>query len=96
VIVIARVATFSSFDPSSLDSAAVERLRTTIRGAPGYVAGFHLWNPDTGKAVSFTVHESRESLEAAGRALARSDADARQGRDPEPDEVDYYTEVIEF
>jgi hypothetical protein len=89
---IARVATFSSFDPSTLDSAAVEHLRKTIKSAPGYIAGFHLWNPETRKAVS----ESREGLNAAGRALAESGWDEEPDRDPEPDEVDYYTEVIEF
>ena len=93
---IARIATFRSFDPSTLDAAAVEHLRTTIRDAPGYVAGFHLWNPETKKAVSFTVYESREGLDAAGRALAESGWDEEAGRDPEPDEVAYYTEVIEF
>ena len=92
---IARVATFRSLDPSTVDSTAAEKLRETIKGAPGYVAGFHLWNPETGKAVSFAVYESREGLEAAGRALAESSWD-EPGRDPEPDEVDYYTEVIEF
>jgi hypothetical protein len=94
--VIARVATFGRFDPSTLDARAVEHLRTTVRSAPGYVAGFHLWNPETEKAVSFTVYESREGLEAAGRALAESGWIEALGRDPEPDEVDYYTEVIEF
>jgi hypothetical protein len=92
---IARVATFGSFDPRALDSASVEHLRKTIKSAPGYIAGFHLWNPETGKAVSLAVYESREGLEAAGRALAESAWD-EPGRDPEPDEVDYYTEVIEF
>ena len=92
---IARVATFSSFDPSTLDSAAVEHLRRTIKSAPGYIAGFHLWDPETGKAVSFTLYESHEGLEAAGRVLAESHWD-ETGRDPEPDEVDYYTEVTEF
>ena len=82
---IARIATFSKFDPRTLDTTAVEQLRTTIRGAPGYVAGFHLWNPDSGKAVSFTVYETREGLEAAGRALAESGWDAEARRDPEPD-----------
>jgi hypothetical protein len=61
-----------------------------------YVTGFHLWNRETRKAVSFTVYESREGLEAAGRALAQSGEDERAARDPEPDEVDYYTEVSEF
>ena len=93
---IARVATFSKFDPTTLDSTAVEHMRETISSAPGFVAGFHLWNPETRKAVSFTVYESREGLEAAGQALAESGWDDDPGRDPEPDEVDYYPEVIEF
>ena len=93
---IARVATFRSFDPSTLDAAGVDQLRKTIKSAPGYVAGFHLWNPETRKAMSFAVYESREGLEAAGRALAESGWDAERDRNPEPDEVDYYTEVVAF
>jgi hypothetical protein len=91
---IARLATFSHFDPNALDPEAVDRLRNTIKATPGYVAGFHLWNPETGKAVSFTVYESRDGLQAAGEALGRHSDDRRVGVDP--DEVDYYTEVIEF
>jgi hypothetical protein len=91
---IARVATFRQLDTDKLDPAAVEQFRSTIKGTPGYVAGFHLRNPETGKAVSFTVFERREALERAGDALAR-----RPDVDPvgiDPDEVDYYSEVIEF
>jgi hypothetical protein len=94
--VIARIATFNGFDPSTLDTSGIEHVRNTIKNAPGYVAGFHLWNPETRKAVSFTVYESREGLEAAGRALAQGGDDVRRPRDPEPDDVDYYTEVVEF
>ena len=65
-----------------------------IKATPGFVAGFHLRNPETGKAVSFTVYESADGLEAAGRALGQRSDDERVGIDP--DEVDYYTEVIEF
>jgi hypothetical protein len=91
---IARVATFSAFDPSALDPEAVDRLRSTIKAAPGFVAGFHLWNPETGKALSFTVYESSEGLEEAGRALGQRSQDQRVGI--EPDGVDYYAEVIKF
>jgi hypothetical protein len=94
VSVIARLATFSHLDPAALDPQAVERLRSTIKATPGFVAGFHLRNPETGKAVSFTVYESPDGLEAAGRALGQRSDDERVGIDP--DEVDYYTEVIEF
>jgi hypothetical protein len=91
---IARVATFKYLDPSKLDPDAVERLRSTIKAAPGFVAGFHLRNPETGKAVSFTVYESPEGLEAAGRALGERSDDERV--DIDPDEVDYYSEVFRF
>jgi hypothetical protein len=91
---IARVGTFRQLDTDKLDPAAVEQLRSIIKGTPGYVAGFHLRNPETGKAVSFTVYENPEALEKVGAALAR-----QPDIDPvgiEPDEVDYYSEVIEF
>jgi hypothetical protein len=92
--VIARLATFNHLDTNLLDPAAVEQLRSTIKATPGFVAGFHLRNPETGTAVSFTVYESSEGLEAAGRALGQRSENERVG--VEPDEVDYYTEVIEF
>jgi hypothetical protein len=88
---IARLATFNHLDPSTLDPEAVDRLRSTT---PGFIAGFHLRNPETGKAVSFTVYESRDGLAEAGRALSERSEDDRVGIDP--DEVDYYEEVIEF
>ena len=91
---IARVATFNHLDPAALNPDAVERLRSTIKSTPGFVAGFHLRNPESGKAVSFTVYESPEALQAVGEALGEQSDDERVGLDP--DEVDYYTEVIVF
>ena len=91
---IARVATFKQLDPSALNPDAVELLRSTIKGTSGFVAGFHLRNPESGKAVSFTVYESAEALQAAGEALGKRGEDERVGIDP--DEVDFFTEVIEF
>lgn len=91
---IARVATFDQLSPDDLDPDAVERLRSIIKSSPGFVAGFHLRNPDTGKAVSFTVYESSEGLEAAGKALGQRADDQRVGI--EPDQVDYYTQVFQF
>jgi hypothetical protein len=91
---IARVATFHQFDTDKLDPAAVDEFRSIIKGTPGYVTGFHLRNTETGKAVSLVVYESREALDKVGEALAR-----RPDVDPvgiEPDEVDYYSEVIKF
>jgi hypothetical protein len=91
---IARVATFHRLDTDKLDPAAVEQFRKIMKGTAGFVAGFHLRDPDTGKAVSFVVYESQEGLQKAGEALAR-----QPGVDPvgiDPDEVDYYSDVIEF
>ena len=64
---IARVATFRQLDPNALDPEAVERLRATIKSTPGYVAGFHLRNPETGKGVSFTVYESAAALQKSSQ-----------------------------
>ncbi len=91
---IARVATFHQFDTDKLDPAAVEEFRSIMKGTPGYVAGFHLRDPETGKAVSFVVYESREALAKAGEALARRPEIDPVGNDP--DEIDYYSEVVEF
>ena len=91
---IARVATFHQLDTDKLDPAAVEQFRSIFKSTPGFVAGFHLRDPETGRAVSFTVFESPEALKKLGDALAQ-----RPGVDPvgvNPDEVDYYSEVIEF
>jgi hypothetical protein len=65
---IARVATFHRLDTDKLDPAAVEQFRNIMKGTSGYVAGFHLRDPSTGKAVSFVVYESREALEEVGEA----------------------------
>jgi hypothetical protein len=91
---IARVATFNRLDPADLNPDAVERLRRIIRNTPGYVAGFHLGDPESGKALSFTVYESLDALRASGEVLASRSEAERVGI--EPDEVDFYTEVVEF
>ncbi len=91
---IARVATFHELDTSKLDPAAVEQFRSIFKSTPGFVAGYHLRDPKTGRAVSFTVFESPEGLRKVGEALAqRPDVDPDE---IEPDEVDYYSEVIVF
>jgi heme-degrading monooxygenase HmoA len=90
----ARLATFSKLDPDDLDEDAVDRLRGIIRSTPGYRAGFHLRNSETGKALSFTVYDSRDAIRAARAALAdRSDGE-RVGIDP--DSVEFFDQVIEF
>jgi hypothetical protein len=90
---IARVAAFHQLDTDKLDPAAVEQFRSIPKSTPGFVAGFHLRDPETGRAVSFTLFDSPEALKKVGDALAQ-----RPDVDPvgvDPDEVDHYSEVIE-
>jgi hypothetical protein len=87
---IARVATFNSL-PDSLDDGAVELLRRTIRQTPGYVAGFHLRDPNTNKALSVTIYENREALERVRAALAARGEDRKVGIDP--NEVEFFEAV---
>ena len=90
---IARVATVERLDPSGLSGANVELLRQTVRSAPGFRAGYHLRNTETGKALSISIFESREAGEGARDALAQRPSDKRVNI--EPDAVEFY-EVIEF
>jgi hypothetical protein len=91
---ITRLAIFNNLDPSALDPEAVELLRSTITSTPGFVAGFHGRDPESGKAFSFTVYEDPEALRTAGQALGRRSEDERVGIDP--DNVEFFTEVIQF
>ncbi|MGH2849363.1 MAG: hypothetical protein ACRDLP_01965, partial [Solirubrobacteraceae bacterium] len=68
---LARVATFDHLDPADLDSAAVALLRQTVRNTAGYVAGFHLHDPKSGKGLSVIVLEGPDAAKAVGEALAR-------------------------
>ena len=89
---LARVATFDSL-PDDLDDSSVELLRQTIKGVPGYVAGFHFRDPATSKAMSVTVYEDRAAIERAGAAMSRRPADRKVGISP--DNVEYF-EAFEF
>ena len=65
---LARVATFEALS-EDLDDDAVDLLRATVREVPGYVAGFHMLDPKTRKALSVAVFEDREALERCREAL---------------------------
>jgi len=88
--VIARVATFDQLSPDELDPDAVERLRETIRSQPGFRAGYHMHDPQSGKALSVVVFESREAFEAM-----RDERPKGQRIGIEPNSVEFF-EVIEF
>lgn len=79
---VARVATFTPL-PDGLDDNAVELLRTTIKETPGYVAGFHLRDPKTNKAMSITIYEDGDALRQVGAALAARPTDRTVGIDPD-------------
>jgi hypothetical protein len=84
---LARVATFDSL-PDDLDDGAVELLRATIKDVPGYVAGFHLRDPQTHKALSVTVYEDRDAVERVREAMSRRADDRKVGIDP--DHVEFF------
>jgi len=83
---LARLATFNSV-PADLDDPAVELLRRTVKATPGFVAGFHLHDPETGKAMSLVVLEDADAAQALGAALAQRPAEKRVG--VEPDQVQF-------
>jgi hypothetical protein len=84
---IARVATF---DPlrNDLDDDAVELLRKTVRETPGYVAGFHMLDPKSRKALSVAVFEDREALARVDKALGARPGGREVGI--QPDRVEHY------
>jgi hypothetical protein len=84
---LARVATFNSL-PDGLDNGAVDLLRQTVKGVPGYVAGFHLRDPRTNKALSVTVYDDADALERVREALSRRQDDRKVGI--EPDQVEFF------
>jgi hypothetical protein len=79
---LARLATFSS-KPADVDDANVALLRETIKSTPGFIAGFHFEDTDTGTAYSLTVFEDSAAVAAARDALAARPTDKRIGVDPE-------------
>jgi hypothetical protein len=89
---VARVATFNKL-PDNLDEGAVDLLRKTIKGTPGYVAGFHMRDPRTGKALSVSVYEDMDAVARVRAALGARPDDRKVGIDP--DEVEFF-EAFQF
>lgn len=87
---IARVATFTPL-PDGFDDDAVALLRKTVRETPGYVAGFHLRDPQTNKALSITIYEDADALRQAGGALAARPTDRKVGIDP--DTIEFFQAI---
>ncbi len=84
---LARLATFNSM-PASADDPAVKLLEGTVMATPGFVAGFHMRDPKSGKAISFVVLDDADAARAMGEALARRPVEDRVGVDP--DQVEFF------
>lgn len=84
---LARLATFNSA-PTDINDPSVRLLEQTVKATPGFVAGFHLHDPKTGKALSLVVLEDANSVQAMREALARRPPETRVGVDP--DQVEFF------
>ena len=81
---IARLAEHSHI-PTDLDPEYVSGLRAWIASQPGFGGGYHLLEPDTGRALSLTMWEDDDALAAVGRAQQTSGpADGRLSRQTSP------------
>ena len=82
---IARIAEHSHL-PAGLDPEYVARHRAWIAAQPGFCGGYHLLEPETGRALSITLWENDAALTAVGRAQSAPDspADGRITRETSP------------
>lgn len=87
---LARLATFNS-QPANLEDANVQYLRDTIKSVPGFVAGFHMLDEQSGKAYSLVVVEDEASSARVRAALDTRPADRHVGVDP--DRVQFLTAI---
>ena len=85
---LARLATFSS-PPAGLDDANVQYLRDTIRSVPGFVAGFHLHDEQSGTGYSLIVLEDEAAGTRVRQALEQRPAERLVGADT--DHVQFLT-----
>ena len=82
---IARLAEHSHL-PADLDPEYVTRHRPWIASQPGFCGGYHLFEPDTGRALSLTMWEDDDALAAVERAMNahQGPADGRLSRQTSP------------
>jgi heme-degrading monooxygenase HmoA len=75
----ARVATFD--EPPVLredDDRRAKTLYELLKSLPGFVAGYYLREPATGRLMSVTIWESEQALDAAEQAVGdRPESDQR-------------------
>jgi heme-degrading monooxygenase HmoA len=80
--VVARLAVFVSQKLQPDDRRRTSSLVQLVRAQPGFRAGYHLRQLETGRMVSLTIWDSAAALEAAGRAVAERPAADRRGIRP--------------
>jgi heme-degrading monooxygenase HmoA len=80
---IARLAEHSHL-PADLDPAYVTRHRTWMAAQPGFCGGYHLLEPETGRALSLSLWQDEAALAAADRAHSDRPADGRISRESQP------------
>ena len=83
---IARLAEHSHL-PADLDPAYVARHRAWIAAQPGFCGGYHLLEPETGRALSLTMWQDDDALAAVERAQSRRARPRRRSPQP-PDPAD--------
>jgi heme-degrading monooxygenase HmoA len=82
---IARLAEHSHI-PADLDPDYVARHRAWIASQPGFCGGYHLLEPETGRALSLTMWEDHDALAAVEREqkAERGPGDGRLSRESHP------------
>ncbi len=72
--------------PADLDPDYVARHRAWMAAQPGFCGGYHLFDTQTGQALSLTIWQDDDALTASERALSTESApaDGRLSRQTNP------------
>jgi hypothetical protein len=80
---LARLMTFNEREPIGEDDPRVMLLRTTVKETPGYVAGYELFDDETGHVYTLIIGEDDATHAEIRRRLAARPEDQRLGVDPD-------------
>jgi heme-degrading monooxygenase HmoA len=79
----ARVAIFDEPPQKKADDdRRASSLRATVSSQPGFIAGYHLLEEETGRMMSVTIWESQEAMEAGEAAVRNRPAEDQRGIRP--------------
>jgi heme-degrading monooxygenase HmoA len=85
---IARLATFErSPELAADDDRRTRSLRELLRAQPGFRAGYHMQEPNSGRIISLSIWESEDALHAAGDAVAARPQEDQRGITPDSVEI---------